>query len=121
MQPGGGTIHLRFWLLDHPIEGVGDESEYGNGTNGDGLNHVTTAGNSHRQFAFSVRDSGHGIAADGIERIFDPFFTTKPNGQGTGLGLFIAQGIVAQHNGRLWAENNPDGGATFTVALPRRQ
>jgi two-component system sensor histidine kinase HupT/HoxJ len=54
-------------------------------------------------------------------RIFDPFFTTKPNGQGTGLGLFIAQGIVAQHHGRLLAANNPDGGTTFTVILPCRQ
>lgn len=121
MQPGGGTIHLRFWLLDNPIAGIGDESGYGNGTNGDGLNHVTTHGSNQRQFAFSVRDSGHGIAADIMERIFDPFFTTKPNGQGTGLGLFIAEGIVAQHNGRLLAENNPDGGATFTVTLPCRQ
>jgi signal transduction histidine kinase len=39
---------------------------------------------------------------------------------GTGLGLFIAKRIVLQHNGRIWAENNADGGATFTVVLPQR-
>lgn len=140
MQPGGGTIHIRFWLLEHPVEGVGDvgtgvgmengsvaESSNGaksgaNCSNGSNINHDGMRdGNNHRQFAFSVHDSGHGIAPEILERIFDPFFTTKPNGQGTGLGLFIAQGIVAQHHGRLWAENNPDGGATFTVALPCRQ
>jgi signal transduction histidine kinase len=75
-------------------------------------------GGNHKQFAFSVRDSGHGIAPEDMDRMFDPFFTTKSNGQGTGLGLFIAQGIVVQHHGRLWAQNNPDGGATFTVILP---
>jgi PAS domain S-box-containing protein len=113
MQPGGGTIHVRFWLLEDPMEGVG-RAETG-GAMGD------ANGGNHKQFAFSVRDSGHGMTPEVMERLFDPFFTTKPNGQGTGLGLFIAQGIVTQHHGRLWAENNPDGGATFTAVLPCRQ
>ncbi len=130
MQPGGGTIGIRFWLLDQPVEGVGTAKNEVPSENGSGSNGSNTAGinqdgirdgNNHRQFAFSVHDSGHGIAPEILERIYEPFFTTKPNGQGTGLGLFIAQGIVAQHHGRLWAENNPDGGATFTVALPCRQ
>lgn len=96
MQPDGGTIYVRFW----PV----------------------SAEETHReQFAFSVRDDGHGIAPEIMERIFEPFFTTKHNGQGTGLGLYIARGIVEQHNGRIWAENNPDRGATFTVVLPQRQ
>jgi signal transduction histidine kinase len=110
MQPGGGTIAVRFWLL----EGVGSRE--------DGKGAMSNAnGGNHKQFAFSVRDSGHGIAPEDMDRMFDPFFTTKSNGQGTGLGLFIAQGIVVQHHGRLWAQNNPDGGATFTVILPCRQ
>jgi signal transduction histidine kinase len=114
MQPGGGTIGVHFWLLEDPMEGVGS-------TESGGVAVSEANGGNHKQFAFSVRDSGHGMTPEVMERLFDPFFTTKPNGQGTGLGLFIAQGIVAQHHGRLWAENNPDGGATFTVVLPCRQ
>jgi signal transduction histidine kinase len=114
MQPGGGTIGVHFWLLEDPMEGVGS-------TESGGVAMGEANGGNHKQFAFSVRDSGHGMTPEVMERLFDPFFTTKPNGQGTGLGLFIAQGIVAQHHGRLWAENNPDGGATFTVVLPCRQ
>jgi PAS domain S-box-containing protein len=72
-------------------------------------------------FAFSVEDSGHGIDAEIMDKIFDPFFTTKPSGEGTGLGLYIAKRIVDQHNGRIWAKNNTNGGATFTIILPRHQ
>jgi signal transduction histidine kinase len=71
-------------------------------------------------YAVSVSDNGLGIDLDLISKIFEPFFTTKLNGSGTGLGLFIAKRIVEQHNGRLWVENNPQGGATFVVLLPRR-
>ncbi|HLQ68262.1 MAG TPA: PAS domain S-box protein [Gemmatimonadales bacterium] len=65
-----------------------------------------------------VEDSGDGIPANLIERIFNPFFTTKPTGSGTGLGLSISLGIVREHEGRIWAENVPQGGARFVVELP---
>ena len=71
-------------------------------------------------YAVSVSHSGTGIEPEMIGKIFEPFFTTKVNGSGTGLGLFISKRIVEQHNGRLWVENNPDGGATFVVLLPRQ-
>ena len=65
-----------------------------------------------------VEDSGGGIPVNLIERIFNPFFTTKPTGSGTGLGLSISLGIVREHEGRIWAENVPQGGARFVVELP---
>ena len=59
----------------------------------------------------SIEDHGPGIAEDALTRIFEPFFTTKPNG--AGMGLAICRSIVEMHDGRLWAENRPDGGAVF--------
>jgi two-component system NtrC family sensor kinase len=65
-----------------------------------------------------IEDTGGGIPPNLLERIFNPFFTTKPTGQGTGLGLSISLGIVREHEGRIWAENSPQGGARFVVELP---
>jgi two-component system sensor kinase FixL len=65
----------------------------------------------------SVRDAGSGLPAESGGRWFEPFVTTKANGMG--IGLTIAQTIVEAHSGRIEAHNNPDGGATFTVTLPR--
>ena len=65
-----------------------------------------------------VEDTGGGIPPNLLERIFNPFFTTKPTGHGTGLGLSISLGIVREHEGRIWAENTPQGGARFIVELP---
>ncbi len=111
MQPEGGVIRVRFWSPDPALAARAQlpERPAANGQNGADL------------FAFSVTDMGTGIDPAVLPRIFDPFFTTKPNGQGTGLGLFIAQGIIRQHGGDIWAENNPGGGATVTVVLPRKQ
>jgi len=64
----------------------------------------------------SISDCGQGIWAGHEERIFDSFFTTKEHG--LGLGLSVCRSIVKAHAGRLWAENNPTGGATFHFALP---
>jgi PAS domain S-box-containing protein len=105
MQPDGGIIHIKSWQI--PAETSKDSAT--NGTK------------PQEKFAFSVRDSGTGIAPEVFDRIFNPFFTTKPNGKGTGLGLFIAKRIVTQHEGEIWAENNPEGGATFTVVIPRQR
>src|SRR5262249_12874366 len=63
-------------------------------------------------------DEGPGIPAAVLPRIFDPFFTTKPPGQGTGLGLAIAQGIVADHGGRIEVGPRSSGGTVFRVVLP---
>ncbi len=63
-----------------------------------------------------VRDSGKGIGEDDFPNIFNPFYTTKSNG--LGMGLSICKTIMSAQNGRLWAENNPDKGATFYFTLP---
>ncbi|MBI2543764.1 MAG: GAF domain-containing protein [Candidatus Rokubacteria bacterium] len=65
-----------------------------------------------------ILDDGPGISAEHLARLFDPFFTTKPPGVGTGLGLSVSYRIVAEHGGRLWAENRPEGGAAFILELP---
>jgi two-component system sensor kinase FixL len=64
----------------------------------------------------AVSDRGTGIAPDILNRLFEPFLTTKSDG--LGLGLSISRTIVAVHGGRLWGENNPDGGATLHCVLP---
>jgi C4-dicarboxylate-specific signal transduction histidine kinase len=67
----------------------------------------------------SVSDSGPGIPAEVLPRLFDPFFTTKESGMG--MGLAISRAIVDAHGGRLTAENNAEGGATFRILFPAWQ
>jgi len=66
----------------------------------------------------SFKDDGPGIAKENLEKIFDPFFTTREVGKGTGLGLSLSHGIIAEHNGRIYAKSKPGKGATFIVELP---
>ncbi len=68
--------------------------------------------------AVSIADDGPGIPDEIASRVFEPFFTTKPEGEGTGLGLSVCQGIVKEHGGRITLETSPGAGATFTVELP---
>ena len=75
-------------------------------------------GEARRWIAVSVHDDGCGIAPEHLDRVFDPFFTTKPVGEGTGLGLSVAWGIVREHHGWITVESQPNAGATFTVFLP---
>ncbi|MDG2517876.1 PAS domain-containing sensor histidine kinase [Lysobacter soli] len=65
---------------------------------------------------FAVRDTGHGVAAENLDRIFEAFFTTKPHGMG--MGLSVSKTIVERHGGRLWANANDGPGSTFALSIP---
>jgi two-component system, NtrC family, sensor kinase len=65
-----------------------------------------------------VIDEGAGIPRSAMRKIFEPFYTTKPPGRGTGLGLSVCYGIVADHGGRMEVESEPGKGSTFRVILP---
>jgi iron only hydrogenase large subunit-like protein/nitrogen-specific signal transduction histidine kinase len=73
-----------------------------------------------------ISDTGTGIKEEDRAKIFEPFFTTKSIGQGTGLGLATAYGVVKMHKGHITAESNNDAakgptGTRFKIVLPRRK
>jgi two-component system sensor kinase FixL len=63
-----------------------------------------------------VSDRGDGIPEDQLHKVFEPFYTTKS--EGLGMGLSICRTLVESHGGRMWASNNPEGGASLHVILP---
>ena len=66
----------------------------------------------------SFKDDGPGIARENLGKVFDPFFTTREVGSGTGLGLSLCHGIIAEHNGRIYVRSRLGRGATFIAELP---
>jgi two-component system NtrC family sensor kinase len=82
-------------------------------------------GGDEKRMNVAVVDNGTGIAKENISKIFDPFFTTKQIGEGTGLGLAVAYGIIKMHRGDIKVESNADlskgqTGSIFTVSFPRK-
>ncbi|MGC4063916.1 MAG: ATP-binding protein [Polyangiaceae bacterium] len=73
---------------------------------------------SRREVYLRVTDDGRGMDEATQSRIFEPFFTTKDVGEGTGLGLSVAHGIVQDHGGRIEMQSAPQQGSTFTVFFP---
>jgi len=102
-MPTGGTLTFTTAETDLPTGSAA----------GDG-----TAIPAGRYAVLLVRDTGIGMDATTQAQIFNPFFTTKPVGEGTGLGLAAAQGVLTQNNGYITVESAPERGATFTVYLP---
>ena len=74
------------------------------------------------QVRFAIRDSGIGIPEDEQQKIFKRFFrarnAVKTESDGSGLGLFIAEGIIKRHSGRIWFESAEGKGTTFYFTLP---
>jgi len=66
----------------------------------------------------SFADTGCGIPAENMDKIFKPYFTTKPQGEGTGLGLYVCRNIITKHHGSIEVESEVDVGTTFTIKLP---
>jgi signal transduction histidine kinase/CheY-like chemotaxis protein len=71
-----------------------------------------------RHLELIVKDNGHGMTHQVMERIFEPYYTTKEQGKGTGLGLSVIHGIIKNHGGDISVHSQPGKGATFSVYLP---
>lgn len=77
---------------------------------------------ANQRVVIALSDTGTGIDGKDINRIFDPFYTTKPEGEGTGLGLFVSYGIISRYGGTIECESNTDitsdrHGTTFIIRL----
>ena len=79
---------------------------------------LRTALNLNGMLELQIEDDGPGIASELQEKIFAPFFTTKPEGEGTGLGLYICQNIINGYGGTITLESKPQMGTIFHVHLP---
>ena len=79
---------------------------------------LRTAMASDEQVMVSIGDTGCGMTPEVLARIFDPFFTTKDVGQGTGLGLSTAHGIIQRHGGRIEVHSEPGVGSEFRIGIP---
>jgi signal transduction histidine kinase len=73
------------------------------------------------EVVIEIEDSGKGISPEDLEKIFDPFFTTKKVGEGIGLGLSIAYGLVQKHQGSISVRSESGHGTCFEIRLPIRQ
>jgi two-component system NtrC family sensor kinase len=79
---------------------------------------IQTSAEGADSIRIEVADDGPGMSAEVLGRIFDPFFTTKDVGEGTGLGLAVAQAIIAEHGGHIDVTSTPGSGARFAIDLP---
>jgi signal transduction histidine kinase len=77
---------------------------------------ISTVEDKSNGVLVGVRDSGPGLAPEGLERLFDPFYSTKAGGMG--MGLSICRSIVEAHGGQVWAEQNVPRGAIFHFTVP---
>ena len=110
-QVRGDGVQIQQVLLNLVLNGMETM-----GPQSDGRRILIRTSRADAAVRVAVRDEGTGIPAEALPRIFDTFYTTKPTGMG--MGLPISQSIVEAHGGRIWAENNPDRGATLSFTIP---
>ena len=79
---------------------------------------VVSAAIEDSALAVEVRDRGHGMPPEVLERVGEPFFTTKPPGRGMGLGLFLTRSVVERLGGSLVIDSTPPDGTRARVVVP---
>jgi two-component system NtrC family sensor kinase len=79
---------------------------------------ISTRSNDNQHVKITIADTGMGIPPDKLKNIFDPFFTTKDEAKSTGLGLFVAYGIIKEHKGTIEVQSEPGKGTQFYIKLP---
>lgn len=132
----GKDIELDIQLLDHDIEIELDPDRIarvlgnilGNAAKfakkGKIRIESSPASDNNSLIEIRISDTAGGIPEEIIPRLFEKFATKDVGGnakQGTGLGLYISKAIVNAHNGKIYAYNNSEGGATFVISLPIEQ
>jgi signal transduction histidine kinase len=103
MGEEGGVLEVRLADIDLDHEAVADYPDMDQGS----------------YLTLSIRDTGHGIKGDALERVFDPSYTTKGLGKEKGLGLAVVYCIVRGHGGAITVQSEPEKGTTFTFFLPK--
>jgi two-component system, NtrC family, sensor kinase len=103
----GELQQVVFNLITNAVHASGDRGEI-----------TIKVSSSDRTCNISVKDNGVGIPQELLSKIFEPFFTTKDKGKGTGLGLFVCNGIIQEHGGRIDVLSKVGEGTEFMIELP---
>jgi signal transduction histidine kinase len=99
-------------LMTNAAQAIGDAA---------GTITITLASVGAEGARLSIADTGCGMDDATVNRVFEPFFTTRPVGGGSGLGLAVAHGIIASHQGRIKVRSKPGAGSEFEVILPTHE
>jgi len=103
----------------YDTEGFSNAAEAIEATGGGTLDIETRHALTENKIYIRFKDTGIGIPRENFPKLFEPFFTTKKKGQGVGLGLSVAYGIVREHGGTINVESEVGQGTTFELELPR--